>query len=528
MAYADFTAGLPIQCRVYDYDFYKKVNSTKRPYEPNNTIDQSHATAIFSSMFTQPFDIINPTLTIQLGNTCGDKSYTADGTSTGNSSAVIAPRYIKVSTATTPSGLDFRKDLYYFVDSVETLANGTVICQCSLDVLATFRDEIKQCHAFVERSATGYNGNISDSQIIPTNAIAGITPSEATLLPDFNAGNTDLIIRTVGKSGLNNYVLSPANLKAVLEQSFDLTVGAPDDFSGLSWTAVEDAVRSLATVLINPAQFIQSVKWFPCDLRSSTSEYVSFGYVLSTSQYNLAKDSYHGTVAVAKPPKQYNDWRDKDKRFTKLVLYLPCIGLVDVDPLYYDSNIVVEYGIDTNTGACAVLLTAGGAPIGWYSGTAGIDIPVGGVNAGQALTALGGASLSGLTGNLGGVVSGLAQARENILSPTQTVFGASGNRAVWDIAPNIIMYRVSMGSSGSPRQALGSPTLQYTQLGTLSGYVKCANGTFEESLLTDVSPLAPNTTMLKNIKDMINQYLVSGFYIENDDEWQFDRQTKVR
>ena len=538
MSAGEFTARAVV-LRLYAYDFYKKVNSTKRigTAGVSNNMDYAythgHWTQGGEGHFSGGTSYYKPTIDWDMGKRySGDNAYTYDSTDDGNAAAVIFPRYLVALTETTNGGLDYRRPLFYFVDDGE-MQNGHIMrLYCTMDVLATFKDDLLRCSAFVLRSSTGYDGNISDSYIVPTTNVVDITPSDATLIPGFNSGGTDLIVRTVGKTGVNNFVLTPANLKAIFENTYDDTTqpSNPASFADLIWTSVGDALESLGRILANPAQYLQSVKWFPCDLASSQTEYVSFGYVTSTSQYPIAKDSLHAVVSIAKPAKYYNDWRDKDRRFTKLCLYLPCIGLVDVDPLYYDKNLVAEYGIDTNTGACAVLLTAGGCPIGWFSGQAGVDIPVGGINSGSALASMGvGAGVSALSGNIVGVLSSVAGGvNEALLSPSQTVFGATGNRAVWDIAPNIIMYRTTMGSSGNPVMSEGSPCYQYKQLSTLTGFVKCASGTFMESLNPDALPLAPDTIMCKEIKDAINAFMVNGFYIEDDSVFQFDQQTKTR
>lgn len=503
----------------YSLDFRKKLNSTKRPLRPS--AGSHHFMGAWTGQFVEPFDIVHPVIAFDFSEyNVGEESYYYRKNTAEYTEYVDAPKYLVLDN---PYHLDYWwRPFYYFVDNCVAINAHRWECHCTLDVLATFREELFQLETFVLRSSSGYNAAIADGQMSPTTNIVNVTPSDATLIPGFNSGNTDLIVRTIGSSGLNNYVLSPANVKAIMQTCFDAGV---TDYSGLSWNAVEEAIQSLATAIINPSQFVQSVKWFPCDLASSTSDYVSFGYVLSTSQYPLAKDSHHATVAINKPAKYYNDWRDKDKRFTRLVLYLPCIGLVDVDPLYYDQNLVVEYGIDTNTGSCVVLLTAGGCPIGWYSGTAGVDIPIGGVNAVPALSAVGGAGLTALAGNPVGALSQGMNAIENVLSPVQTVFGASGNRAVWDIAPNIIMYRVSMGSTGSPRQDMGSPTMQRVKLGNLSGYVQCAVGNFEEDYIQWPTHDWPYNAAFKEVKNMINNALTSGFYIEPDENWHFENQT---
>ena len=72
---------------------------------------------------------------------------------------------------------------------------------------------------------------------------------------------------------------------------------------------------------------------------------------------------------------------------------------------------------------------------------------------------------------------------------------------------------------------MGSPTMQRVKLGNLSGYVQCAVGNFEEDYIQWPTHDWPYNAAFREVKDMINNALTSGFYIEPDEEWHFENQT---
>ena len=531
MSAGEFTARAVV-LRLYAYDFYKKVNSTKRigTAGVSNNIDYAythgHWTQGGEGHFSGGTSYYKPTIDWDMGKRySGDNAYTYDSSEDGNAAAVIFPRYLVALTETTNGGLDYRRPLFYFVDDGEMLNGHIMRLYCTMDVLATFKDDLLRCSAFVLRSSSGYDANLIDSMVVPNCKGVNTTIGAASSIPGINYTSDDVVMRTVGKSGADNYVVGGVALGNIFSRGYD--------DSQWDWVhaGITDTLKYLFYGMTNIAQFVQSVKWFPFSVPTSSSKPMSFGYFETEFDVPVADDYNTFFVSVDMPAKYYNDWRDYDSRFTQLHLHLPCIGVIPIDPKLRDFSLVANYGVDINTGACYVLLKAQNLVIGTYSGQMGVDIPVGGISSQNGLVSVASGIGALATGNIAAGAAAAGGALQSVLSPPQNTLGASGNKAVWFMSNSTrqaYVTQVSMGTSGSPRTSEGSPCYQWKQLSTLTGFVKCASGTFMESLDTDATPLAPDTIMCKEIKDAINAFMVNGFYIEDDNVFQFDQQTKTR
>lgn len=528
MPAAPFYATAPT-LRLYAYDFYKKANSTKYLYltgvdsDLDYTSAAGHWTYQGTGHFSGGTSYYKPTIDWDMTvESAGSNSYVfnAAGTMSG---AVVFPRYLVVATHN--NGLEPDNFLFYFVDDAEMLDGHIIRLHCTMDVLATFRDELLRCSAFVLRSSSGYDGNLNDSLVIPNCKAVNTTIGTASSIPGINYLSDDIVMRTVGKSGADNFVVGGVALSSIFGDAYD------DTQWDWSTAGVVEALNYMFYSMSNIAQFVQSVKWFPFAVPTTTSKPMSFGYFETGFNVPVADDYNTFVVDIAMPAKYYNDWRDYDARFTQLNLYLPCIGVIPIDPKLRDFALVANYGVDINTGACYVLLKAQNLVIGTYSGQMGVDIPVGGISSQNGLVSVVSGAASLAMGNTAGAIAQGGAALTSILSPPQNTLGASGNKAVWFMSNSTrqaYVTQVSMGTSGNPRTSEGSPCYQWKQLSTLTGFVKCASGTFEESADPNRSPLAPHTIMCKEIKDAINQFMVNGFYIEGGNTFQFDQQTKTR
>ena len=53
---------------------------------------------------------------------------------------------------------------YYYIDSIETTPNGFWIIHCTVDVLQTYNDQIKDCKGTITRSETLFNAYLNDPE----------------------------------------------------------------------------------------------------------------------------------------------------------------------------------------------------------------------------------------------------------------------------------------------------------------------------------------------------------------------------
>lgn len=389
---------------------------------------------------------------------------------------------------------------YYFVSDVVHITADRIQIHCSVDVLASYKSQIGGYTAFVERSASSYNLNISDALIKSTTEIvqSEITQGD-TLGGDYDYNGT-IVALVVGKNGMKKYALSMSDLAAVFNTSFDATLASYFDTTN-PFADAKEALQALFCSIASPAQYVKSVKWFPMSLASGTSEIPYFGFVGAVNAEAIVKETGRMGGSATRPSRYYNDFRDFDSRFTSASIFLPGVGVVNLDPKHLQHNITFTYYADSNTGACDVDLFADQSEIGHYTCNIGIDIPIGGVSGANPVGQIFSAGMAALSFNPVGVMSSLKDAISDTLQPPATTTGANGNRKVWDERPFVQISVTRLGSTGLPTTQHGREKATAAQISSLSGYIQCSGA----------SVTIPG---YDTEKDAVNGYLNSGFFYE--------------
>lgn len=395
---------------------------------------------------------------------------------------------------------------YYFVSDVVHVTKDRIEIHCSVDVLATYKSQIGSYTAFIERAASSYDLDVSDPMIHSTTEIVqSVITSGDTLGGDYDYNGT-LVVMVVGKTGMKKYSMSLADVAAVFNTSFDASLASYFDTTN-PFTDAKDAIQALFCSVANPAQYVKSVRWFPLSLSSGSAETPCFGFVSATASRNIVKDVAKMGGSATRPARYYNDFRDFDSRFTSASIYLPGVGVVNLDPKHLQHNITFTYYVDTNTGACEVDLFADQSEIGHYSCMAAIDVPIGGTAGFNPVSQFINSALSPLsmglsplhTGN--SIIGNLRNAITETLQPPQNSTSASGNQKIWDERPFVQISVTRLGSTGLPTTQHGRSKADAAQISGLSGFVLCSGA----------SVVVPGYDAEK---DAVNNYLNSGFYYE--------------
>ena len=155
---------------------------------------------------------------------------------------------------------------YYFVSEV-THDGAEIIIDCVSDPMATFKSLIGSTSAMVDRSASASNTWLSDAELIPTEQIVQHAFSAANL-SNRNTDYSTFVVRVTGKNGAKNYILSENDIKDAFNTWYD--------FNNLSWADVENSLQSLFAAMAQPAQYIQSIKWFPFNVASLSKTILLF------------------------------------------------------------------------------------------------------------------------------------------------------------------------------------------------------------------------------------------------------------
>lgn len=246
-------------------------------------------------------------------------------------------------------------------------------------------------------------------------------------------------------------------------------------------------------------------------------------------------------------PRFGDNWIDRE---TKITLYLPFCGVVDLDPeTYMGKTVNVEYAIDLTTGTCSAYVSfigAGGGKVitDIANGACAIDLPVTGIqqqtlnaqlfnasestkqlkvnNALKGFKTLMGAvsSLGGARANPLGAVSGILDSGvdlynifqdekiadwnlQHTMIPTKMI-GASGglNGAMCELKPTIIFSRPTTDyNAGTYGHSVGFACCKQGVLSAFSGYTECTN--------VDLSGFNATATE----KNMIQTALSGGVYL---------------
>lgn len=182
---------------------------------------------------------------------------------------------------------------------------------------------------------------------------------------------------SVLSTATQRYALSPTATVGMLNELWDI-MGYADPDEALSDYSVGEFLAS------NPIDCIVSLQYIPVvGINDGTNTHVRFGTHDTAISCQGAKTSIRvdcGSYTIY--PRFGNNWIDRQ---TKITLYLPFCGTVNLDPeMYMGKSVNVEYLIDLTTGACSAavsMIGAGGERIitDIANGNCAMDLPVTGI-----------------------------------------------------------------------------------------------------------------------------------------------------
>ena len=433
---------------------------------------------------------------------------------------------------------------YYFVKDI-VLVNGNHLYQLDLnvDVLATYRTDIRNSQQFVMRSTSLYNIDLIDTmydmegkkQSGAKSFFGTVKNLPAGLLTFPNYFDTDLtggkfIIGVIGDNatGITYYGLSYALFKDVVD---NLMSFIPSDMSDVS--------NGIAKALADPLQYVTSCFWFPSTpVADSTTMTIKFGsYSISLGGYaGVFDDSlvqgYYCDVDIPKHPQTSSRGAYMNLApYTYYTLDFQPFGtfMLDSSKMYGCGKIraywfcdfsngvslMKIYALDTSSndsiypllGNKEVALLASctgqlGVPIQLsqlvVNGLSFASTLIGGIGSAAAGIASGGV----LAPLAGAVMTGIASAGI-LANPDVSSAGASGSIiAFQSIKPCI--YAQFAELTGPDYDRFGRPLEEKATINTLTGYAQTKDATLTYSTLMPTDTEA----------EMVNSLLDSGVYVE--------------
>lgn len=404
---------------------------------------------------------------------------------------------------------------YYFVTDVVNLDANRSEIVCRMDALASNKANIGNYTAFVERAASAYDPMVPDNFLSAKQEI--VHNASAVTATAFDTDGIYCVPLTC-KYGVRVHCFGSLQAAA----AFSNATQYKKPGANTVYNAVNDIDNVITTVgfqAFNLTDYLGQMYWLPfsdAQVGEAPANVACGIWDLNVSGNNyhiLSVNEIFWTSALTMPTNYYTDWKASSPQFSKYSIFLPGVGMIELDPLdCYEDDLNVDVSCDLLTGAVNYrIYHTGGATVTSCNGQISVMIPngktaidvgslvsnvIGGVAGIGAAVATGGASAAVAAGTTAAV--GVAH---NLLSPQTSISGGNGNKAVLQEITNIIVSVTNYDSCYYPTAVAGRPLYQNVQLSTFTGYVKCGAASI------DIVGIGPE-------KDEINMYLNSGFYYE--------------
>lgn len=487
--------------------FRKRENSTKVPLV-------SDATRTLTGYLKEPCSIMNPVVKIERPlSDAAPYSYT----------------YAYIG--------EFAR--WYFVTDW-VWSEGVWECRMKEDVLGSFKTDIGNTTAYIERSASDYNGEIIDKVYPATTGFSttvvnlsspwyGVAPAGGSFVVGVISKASSWSGTMVG-GAVTYYVMSPSQMKSLL--SYLLSDGFINDAGfPTTMTAVQQLTHDVAKAMVNPIQYIASCMWFPLDealLSDNVNRDIQIGYYDVGS--NHAQGKYLNKVSVTAhvsgtiPVHPQAASRGKYLNyapFTRLNLYIPPFGSIPLDTTYCEigSYLHCPVHIDPITGKAIIRVelwensqhTGNNAIVCERTAMLGVPIQL----SQMSPDLLGGSQSIMQTGAVIGtaMATGMPFAGDaallmslpsignaiNHLMPQVSSEGVNGSFSAMTISPN--MTAIHMAVVDDDNTEMGRPLCEVKTINTLSGYIKCGEATVDFACFESEK------------RDILN-YMITGFFME--------------
>lgn len=409
---------------------------------------------------------------------------------------------------------------YYFINDIRSVRTNLWEIVCEIDVLGTYRDQIRQTAAFVEYATQG-NNDLIDSRL-PVVGMPTVSENVGAAVADVAADGSGIIggvvVSTTGYDGCCAWItsldgvefLGRANQTWANAYLQDNTQQYPDSMAGIG-QAIRDFLNGLYKVsrqLIasgNALDNLKSAMWMPfvlADGGSSAKEIYLGNYATSIFAIPIKHPIKKWTSSIA-IPWQFNDWRNNSP-YTEIELYVPFFGVISVpaSSVRGNENISLEFALNMISGDLITRIYSGSVELGVFSTNAGISLPVGSSNVNPLQAASG--IISGITlaanGNLAAAVGVTMAGLQQTPRSSGQVSGTAATGIDLYIRCKTICHDLS-GAPGNAAASQGIPLFAQRTLSDLSGYVQTRGASVSGAIRGA-------------LRAQINDILDGGFFME--------------
>lgn len=414
---------------------------------------------------------------------------------------------------------------YYFVNNIKINTGGVFEVSLSVDVLASFKNDILEAKAYVRRSQSHGSTHIPDSTWSHSSDYSTITK-------DIDIGlSTDgcyLLFTASSETETTNaspavcvYAVTGLTLRLICSYLFS------SDFFESSMSGVDTVSKSLAKTFFNPFSYVLKCMWLPISVTdlSTVTRKIAFGWWTTDYDGNyLITGKKKILFDIAMPA--YSDWTNRDASWTDISIYVPSIGELSISPEYCGQTLKATLVIDLTNGHSDLFIKDGNFLVQSASGQMGADVQLSalyedivgdlGSRGGLIKSAISGigsfikSSIDNATAddmgnlsihNVGDIVSDTVHGAQSALQPKCSTIGANGNKATLTEFNHVLISVHRYNKLGDDKETLGRMCCKTMWIKNLTGYTEIVNPHI------NCGATASEITM-------INAFLSGGFYIE--------------
>lgn len=482
---------------VYFYTFQKRINSTK-------VVADGSSSVTLSCRLKDNTDIIHPTIEIS------------------GKDSTFNPWNLNYCWVT-------KFNRYYFINTWRYNV-GVWECECTVDILATVKNQIGAKTKYVLRSASKYNRNIVDD-FYPSLTMQPnyyIDTADFQFYRQISQGKFIIGVANRDSSGfgaVSYYVVSSTQIKQLVQEMLPLRTDWDGTFTGLT-----DAIyRSI----YGPFDYIKSCKWFPIAITTNTNPVtISFGNYQSSITGNPIPNNienwfsnYRDVYMPHDPNTPSDNWLRYDAKYrcpqySHIYIVLNPWGVIELNPNDLTDTYIIRCRIYadfvTGDGILKIYKIVGTTEYFLMQKTAKIAVDINLTQStidftglvGGALTAIGGAAAAVTAGSGAGLVAGIVAGESGIIGATTAAvpsisgsIGQTFNSVIGIDGKITLIYQYTYFAEEDNAEN-GKPLCENTVLNTLSGYIKCLDGDIDIS------------GCMKQELEMINDFLTGGFFYE--------------
>lgn len=382
-------------------------------------------------------------------------------------------------------------DFYYYISDIISIGNNQWQVDCRIDVLASFKEEIKNTNAFIKYASVGYDIGLPDLRL-STNDNVIVNSTKKKL---FNGLGEGYVVTYVGEQATTNPCvgLNSTGLTALMDAI------QSNAFAELLY----DPSNALSKILSDCSSAITSCKYMPVIGTEGSKNIVLAGGYNTNISGNVVSEMTPNNVPVDIPWNfEHGDFRNRSQ-YTSLFVYLPGYGFIQLntdDYIGYDF-LQVDALLDSTSGGLTYLVGHNtraecniSTPIQISTTTQG--------NAIGAVVSAGASLVSGLSGNIPGAIGATFGAITSSMISNVGSVGSQGSHSSYSIDRYIHVICISHDTNVNPNnmsQSFGRPCNKVKSIE--SGYNECVNASVSCNASDDII-------------QKINDYMNGGFYYE--------------